>query len=101
MTQAKGTSFTISLSSTSSNPLRNQTKRRGKRLGSRGHNSQARTTAQNESCFAGVKVMSKARERWIFVRDGKLILYSENADFHFLKHGLEERERKVTRDEVA
>jgi hypothetical protein len=44
--------------------------------------------------------MSKARGHWIFMRDGKLILYSENADFHFLKHGLEESERQITREEA-
>jgi len=44
--------------------------------------------------------MAKSREHWIFVRDGKLILHTENADYNFLKHGAEEREREITREQV-
>ena len=45
--------------------------------------------------------MSKTRETWILMRDGKLILHTENADYNFLKHGAQEDEREITREEVA
>jgi hypothetical protein len=45
--------------------------------------------------------MSKAYEYWIRMRDGKLILYRENADYNFLRRGAEEHEREITREEVA
>ena len=44
--------------------------------------------------------MSRSIEHWIFIRDGKLILHSENGDYHAARHGLEEREREITREEV-
>ena len=45
--------------------------------------------------------MSKAYEHWIYLREGKLILHIENADYNFLKRGLEEEERVITREQVA
>ena len=44
--------------------------------------------------------MSKARERYILLRDGKLILREENADYNFLRRGAEAEEREITREEV-
>ena len=44
--------------------------------------------------------MSKAREKWILLRDGKLILHEENADYNFLRRGAEEEEREITREEI-
>lgn len=35
------------------------------------------------------------------MRDGKLILHTENADYNFLRRGAEEHEREITREEVA
>jgi hypothetical protein len=35
------------------------------------------------------------------MRDRKLILHSENADYNFLRRGPEENERAITREEVA
>jgi hypothetical protein len=45
--------------------------------------------------------MSKAYEHWIYLREGKLILHIENADYNFLKRGPEEEERVITREQVA
>lgn len=45
--------------------------------------------------------MSKSYAYSISMRDGKLILHQENEDYNFLKHGLEEVEREITRNEVA
>lgn len=44
--------------------------------------------------------MSKSRERWILMRDGKLFLHTENADYNFLRRGAEAEEREITREEV-
>jgi hypothetical protein len=44
--------------------------------------------------------MSKGRESWILLREGKLILHTENADYHFVRHGPEADEREITREEV-
>jgi hypothetical protein len=35
------------------------------------------------------------------LRDGKLILHTENEDYSFLKHELDETEQETTHDEVA
>jgi hypothetical protein len=45
--------------------------------------------------------MSKSYGYSISMRDGKLSLHTENEDYNFLKHGLEETEQEITRDEVA
>jgi hypothetical protein len=45
--------------------------------------------------------MSKSYAYSIFMRNGKLILHTENEDYNFVKHGLEETEHEITRDEVA
>lgn len=45
--------------------------------------------------------MSKSHAYSISMRDGKLILHIENEDYNFLKHGLEEAEHEISRDEVA
>lgn len=44
--------------------------------------------------------MSKARETYILLRDGKLILREENADYNFVRRGPEAEEREITREEV-
>jgi hypothetical protein len=44
--------------------------------------------------------MSKAREKWILLRDEKLILREENADYNFARRGPEAEEREITREEV-
>jgi hypothetical protein len=35
------------------------------------------------------------------MREGKLILHRENEDYNFVKHGLDETKRGITREEVA
>jgi hypothetical protein len=44
--------------------------------------------------------MSKAREKYILLRDGKLILRDENADYNFVRRGPEAEEREITREEI-
>ena len=45
--------------------------------------------------------MSKTREHWILMRDGKLFLRTENADWNFVRRGAEADEHEITREEVA
>lgn len=45
-------------------------------------------------------MMSKAREKYILLRDGKLILRDENADYNFVRRGPEAEEREITREEI-
>ena len=44
--------------------------------------------------------MSKSHEHWILKRDGKLFLHTENADYNFMRNGLEESDTEISREQV-
>jgi hypothetical protein len=44
--------------------------------------------------------MARIKDRWIYKRDGKLVLHTENAEYHNARRGLEEADREINREEA-
>jgi type II secretory pathway component PulJ len=48
----------------------------------------------------GQHSMARVRAHRFYMQDGKLMLHTENGDYHAPRHGLEEVDREITREEV-